>query len=300
MRTVLNTSFTRVLVRIDIAENRLTTLPDLKHCTALKRLDCSCNRLTTLAGLEQCVALEELNCVRNDLRFGLSGLEHCTALQNLYCSACNLATLDDLKQFTLLQQLRCSRNRLETLSGLERCTNLKSLKCDENRLTTLKALQLCIDLKLISFSSNKLTTLFGLESCKKLIDFHCADNPLREVVPLSFLNWDRFNCQFKWHKARRNHFRSAFVLASHYTSDVYVIMFILEYHWFSKLLALDWQRLAIAKLAARINKVRRARANDGGDPRRFLAFGGYVARCASRLRVCVGSASSTASSSSKK
>ena len=179
--------FVSQLKSLDCSSNQLNTLQDLKHVPNLQNLTCSFNQLSTLQGLEHVSQLQSLDCSSNQLNT-LKGLEHVFQLKSLNCSDNPLSTLQGLEHVSQLQSLNCSCNLLNTLQGLEHVSQLRSLDCSSNQLSTLQGLEHVFQLQSLNCSNNPLSTLQGLEHVSQLQSLNCSSNQLRTLQSIEQLS----------------------------------------------------------------------------------------------------------------
>ena len=106
------------LTRVNVSENRLTSLGDLSPLVSLARLDCSDNRLSSIDGLSALTKLESLNCSDNNLVGELAGLSRLVGLDLLNCRNNKLTSLNGLS--TTVSYLFCSCNELRWLPDLSK------------------------------------------------------------------------------------------------------------------------------------------------------------------------------------
>ena len=137
------------ILKLDISDKGIQSLPDLTRFKNLKQLNCSRNKLTELPTLPP-------------------------NLTELYCYCNQLSSLPTLPEN--LEVLACNNNKLTLLPTLP--PNLKYLSCFINLLTSLPNLP--PNLTLLSCYKNNLTSLPNLPPNLKI--FYGYYNPVYEIV----------------------------------------------------------------------------------------------------------------------
>ena len=144
--------------KLDLSNQNISSISEIKYFTALEDLDCSSNNLTSI-DISNNPALEDLSCSSNKLTTIDVSMNN--ALKELSCNS-NLLSSLDVSANPDLKYLHCKRNQLSSLTIGNNAT-LVMLYCDDNLLT-----------------------LLDLRYCTSLVTLHCKDNHLEKV----FLPWN--------------------------------------------------------------------------------------------------------------
>lgn len=141
---------------IYLANNNLTSLPDLSAITGLKVLHVNDNQLTSLPVLSSNTALEFIIAQNNALT-SLPNLSNNTNLQELIVYNNNLSSLPLLNSLIALQKLEIGGNNLTAIPEISNLTQLRVLKAWKNQLTALPNLTTLTNLRTLSLDYNQLT-----------------------------------------------------------------------------------------------------------------------------------------------
>lgn len=115
--------------KLDLSNQNISSISEIKYFTALENLSCSSNKLTVL-DVSQNNALEELWCNSNQLTS--LDVSANSDLKYLHCKRNQLSSLIIGNNATLAM-LHCDDNLL-TLLDLRYCTSLRTLHCTDNLL----------------------------------------------------------------------------------------------------------------------------------------------------------------------
>lgn len=146
------------LETLELANNLLTTVPDLSALTQLRNLDISYNKLCLIHSLSALKELEFLNLKNNEL-MAVPGLENLTELRELYLTNNKFATVPSLGGLLKLERLHMNDNLLTTVPNLERLTELQELDLSNNRIVAVPDLGELFQLTHLSLKNNLLTTI---------------------------------------------------------------------------------------------------------------------------------------------
>lgn len=118
------------LVRLDLSQNKLTSVPSLNHLTTLEHLNLSHNRINKLAEeIQKCVLLKSIELRHNALSKVPTIFHSFPKLTKLDLSHNNLNDISELHSLKQLIHLKLSGNLLGTLSPS--ISNLQSLETIE-------------------------------------------------------------------------------------------------------------------------------------------------------------------------
>ena len=162
------------VVRIEVAEKKITNLKGIEYFTALTNLFCGDNPLTSL-DVSKNTALTTLYCNNNQLTS--LDVSKNTALTGLYCNVNKLTSLDVSKN-TALTRLGCYDNQLTSLD-VSKNTALTSLLCYSNKLMSLDVSKNTA-LTGLYCNVNKLTSL-DVSKNTALTTLYCHNNQLTNL-----------------------------------------------------------------------------------------------------------------------
>ncbi|MBN2896846.1 MAG: GNAT family N-acetyltransferase [Campylobacterales bacterium] len=187
------------LSALNLANNRLESLPDLSTLNALVHLDLRRNQLKSLCESFGNLSVRSLNLSANRLK-SIDTLRSCNFLRVLDLSANTIDettgifdAMPDLRSLNLahnalgrfsiaphqsLEHLNLSNNFLTAVDpALGRLEELKTLDCSNNQLTDVTLLEGFASLERLDLSSNRIVTA-RLGACEMLEELSLDDNPL--------------------------------------------------------------------------------------------------------------------------
>ncbi len=188
------------LVTLNLAENRLTQLPDLGKLTKLRNLIVNNNQLKELHNnLGKVLKIRMLNVENNQLAELPSGLVNAVELEMIFLAGNNLVRLPaEFSKLKKLKDLNVNGNQLTELpKNIGSCGSLQNLHLSNNELTALpNSIGQLKKLKSLDVSHNPLTqlpeNLSDCDSLERLMLSNCRletlPNSLGKLQNLNFLN----------------------------------------------------------------------------------------------------------------
>jgi hypothetical protein len=186
----------RALRRLDLTECKKLTddgILGLERIPTLEELDLSACNVTTVVHLSTCKALKKLNlqwCTKlTDA--GIVGLERILTLEELDLSNTNLTTFANLAASKTLKKLHlygCKKLTDDGIVGLERIPTLEELILASTKVTTVSHLAACKALKKLSLSSCEELTddgILGIERIPTLEVLNLYNTKVTKVLSLS-------------------------------------------------------------------------------------------------------------------
>jgi len=178
------------IVELSLKKNSIPEISsEICKLTSLKKLDLSENRLTTLPCLADLNILEHINISENELKelpgsmfAGLVNLTTLIAFKN------NLSTLpDEIGQCSSLKELNFFNNKLirvpKTLADLE---NLEDLNLGGNKLKTCPSTRKWVKLERLALSWNTIVTLPDFGGMPNLRQLQINRNQIAEIPDDAF------------------------------------------------------------------------------------------------------------------
>ncbi len=169
---------------LDLSGLGLEEIPPLPK--NLTKLNLSNNKLTTLKGIEQLVNLVELDISGNQIS-DLSLVAHLRNLQKLDSSNNQILDISWLQGLTNLKILQFSGNQVSDISVLRSLNNLSRLFFSYNQVSDISALQGLRNLELLDFYSNQVTDIVGLQELTKLKLLGFNNNQVSDISCLQNL-----------------------------------------------------------------------------------------------------------------
>jgi len=194
IRDISNISNLKTLTWIDLSNNKIEHIEELRLLVNLRRLNLSGNNIISIAPLINLTDLHQANLSKNKIN-SLEGLENLVNLEILFANNNRLThiaeikglsklieldlrnnllkSVDDIAHLTSLERLDIGENQIESLNSLKFCKNLSSLNVDHNRVTDLTPL-----LQFIKKGTTSLNIVIKDTSALKNKEINIADNPL--------------------------------------------------------------------------------------------------------------------------
>ncbi|KAL9052851.1 MAG: hypothetical protein Q9162_005150 [Coniocarpon cinnabarinum] len=149
------------LRKLDMSNNRLTSLTDLSHLRNLQSVHLSHNSITTIAGFGSLTHLRELNLAHNCID-EIDGLLDLDGLIAVDLSHNKISSVDlTSAQLMSLKTMDLSHNYISSISGLSSLTSLKKLDVTDNRLSQFMSPNLVTNssLKNLTIKQNQIERL---------------------------------------------------------------------------------------------------------------------------------------------
>ncbi|GAB4345760.1 MAG: hypothetical protein OHK0038_25950 [Flammeovirgaceae bacterium] len=122
-----------MLKTLNIADQRLTTLDELKFCTNLEVLHCDKNPVSDITPILQLTNLRILD-LSGTIVEKLDGIGNLKKLEILKIAGTKVKDLEPLASVTTLKELDCSTTEIKRLDDLFGLPNLKKLDCFRTKL----------------------------------------------------------------------------------------------------------------------------------------------------------------------
>lgn len=152
------------ITSLDISNQNVTTLEDLKHFPYLEHLSANHNQIQDLTPLSQLEHLQTLSLEENQIE--------------------NLSPLETLPH---LRELNVSDNSIESLAPLEQLSTLTYLKADTNQIKDITALEALSYLEVLSLRDNRIEDISPLSSLTRLRQLDISNNLVSDFSPLKEL-----------------------------------------------------------------------------------------------------------------
>ena len=175
------------VTRIDVTNQRISSLVGLEYFIKLQSLSCSGNLIENL-DLSKNTELTILICENSPLTE--LDLSKNTKLTRLMCRHNSLTSLD-LSNNILIEYAECSSNQINKLN-ISGCTELTELFCESNELVSLDVSG-CTALEQLSCGHNKLTSL-NVSKNTSLTNLGCGYNQLTSIDLSKNSVLKTFNC----------------------------------------------------------------------------------------------------------
>lgn len=180
----VNKQFVRTIETLDLSNQNLSKLDDLKHFKALKDLNLSNNSIEDVSFLLSLPQLEHLNLSNNAIQSIAFNQKANSKLLTLNLEQNALAELGQIHNLSSLVELNLRNNKIESLAGIEQLTLLERLNVRENLindLQPLKSLPQLIDLNLRDNRIEYIDSLAQLELSERL---YLSGNAIKDYQPL--------------------------------------------------------------------------------------------------------------------
>ena len=141
------------VIELNLYDNRLTDISEIKRFKNLKRLFLDYNDITDISGVKSLIKLRELYLHSNKLK-DISALQYLNNLNVLDIRYNKITDISALKDLTRLNILNIGYNKITDISALENLKRLKSLNLNNLQLEhgQIKYIK---DLKLVQLFGNK-------------------------------------------------------------------------------------------------------------------------------------------------
>ncbi|CAL6116215.1 F5/8_type C domain-containing protein [Hexamita inflata] len=145
-----------------LAVNNISDIEPLKQLKNLKQLFLQKNKIANLDPLENLVNLTDLRVFENQISniYCLAKLKKLTVL-NLRTN--QISDIDVLKDLTNLSELRLQQNQISEIDSLSKLTNLTSLFLSENHITSVVELKDLTQLSQLEITQNSITDYSAIE-----------------------------------------------------------------------------------------------------------------------------------------
>ena len=173
------------LTKLDVHNNKLSTLPSLNTLTALQSLNVAQNNLMQLPSLDKLSNLTELIAYGNQLQ-SLPNLSNNVLLDQLIVNNNQLSQLPALNA-PLLKDLVVDNNLLSQLPDLSNCKLLVKLSCAGNVLSQAPSLDSLKALQILDLSYNKLGQIPNLSFNVALEQAYFNDNKISKIYTFPYL-----------------------------------------------------------------------------------------------------------------
>jgi protein phosphatase 1 regulatory subunit 7 len=147
---------------LDLAQNRISKIEDLKAAPRLRVLNLGHNQIETVEGLDHLPQLRQLDLSHNKIR-EIKGLDRLPNLHSLYLSHNQISNLNGLDTLPQLLELHLYDNNIKSIQGLDNLPNLETLYLDENRIEDLQGLEHLPRLRTLGLSRNCIKEIKGLD-----------------------------------------------------------------------------------------------------------------------------------------
>lgn len=169
------------MVQAEVGEGTVVTKEHLKEITSL---DISNQHITSLTDLKKFPNLRELSANHNQIQdlTPLSELEH---LQSLSLEGNQIRDLSPLQSLQHLRQLNVSDNSIQSLEPLREIASLTHLEADTNHIADITALEGLSYLEVLSLRDNRVESIAPLSSLTRLRQLDISSNLVSDFSPLA-------------------------------------------------------------------------------------------------------------------
>ncbi|CAL6086111.1 Conserved_hypothetical protein [Hexamita inflata] len=150
-------------------------------------LNLSDNKLTSIKNIKNFTDLKNLNLSQNP-KVKSHHLQFLLKLKGLDLSECMLSNIYALQSLVNLEVLNISGNRSINISKLENITSLKTLRANSCHIKDISKLKSLINLEVLSLAYNYITNIQAIQYLVKLTTLNLDDNHTRNISPLQYLH----------------------------------------------------------------------------------------------------------------
>lgn len=168
-------------------EKKISSLKGIEHASNLKELDISDNQIKRLVDLKENNAIETLIADRNGLS-SVEDLRNLNSLQWLSLGENEITELNGLSHLNGLLSLSLFKNNIQDITPLKGLTHLEYLDLDDNQVTDLAALAGYEELTTLLISGNRIKSISSLKEIASLAYLYANDNEISDLTPLAELN----------------------------------------------------------------------------------------------------------------
>ncbi|KAL2623293.1 hypothetical protein R1flu_003498 [Riccia fluitans] len=148
------------LTRLDLSDNRLSSLEGITLCTKLTWLSVAGNQLSSLTGVENLAKLTVLNASKNEIT-SMAEVVGLTELRALILNDNEITSVPKLDRLANLNTIVLSRNPIRNLGNFaSKLLSLKKLSMSHCQVQLIgTALKRCVTVEELRLAHNQLTTL---------------------------------------------------------------------------------------------------------------------------------------------
>lgn len=152
----------------------------LSTITNLTQLDLSDNLLEQLPDLRKIEGLADLRAPNNKIR-DLSQIAEITTLTFLDLSHNQISSTHGIERLVELEKLSLDSNKIEKIEGFSELINLRKLSLRKNKIKSTRELQNCSSLEVIDLSYNQLIEVEGMSNIRDLHNLNVSFNQIQTI-----------------------------------------------------------------------------------------------------------------------
>ena len=171
---------------IDITENNVKTLEDLKYFTNLTELSLCDNQISDISSLKGLTNLTVLDLSWNQIS-DISSLKGLTNLTSLIMGGNPISDISSLKGLTNLTELYLYGNQISDISNLKGLTNLTELDLNWNQISDISSLKGLTNLTGLYLNNNQISDISSLKGLTNLTVLYLFYNQISDISILKGL-----------------------------------------------------------------------------------------------------------------
>jgi len=196
------------IVKLNLANNKLKNIPDLRAFTKLVELDLSNNSISKIENLENCQALKYLYLGKNNIKIiegldslnklkflilefntisKIDGLLNMNSLIQLDLAFNNIYKIEGLNKLYKIKELWLLGNKIKRIENLENLTNLENLILGRNFISNIEGLTNLTKLRLLYLDQNMINSLNGINQLTNIHYFDLSENKITNIEALETL-----------------------------------------------------------------------------------------------------------------
>lgn len=171
-----------MLEELDISDNMIVNIDDLKSLSSLKKLVATKNRISDISALSNCISLIDVDVSYN---YGINA-------DNTERGISDLTPLFGIKT---LESINASYNLIEDVTGIEALENLSTLDLSVNFISNIKPINRLKSVKTVNLNMNSLMNIDGFANNDVIEELDVSQNMITRfdviltMKKLKSLNW---------------------------------------------------------------------------------------------------------------
>ena len=174
------------VLALDLSNNRMTEIPDLRDFHALEYLCLYSNKISKIENLEHLANLKNLELTGNKIS-KIENLKHLTQLQKLNLSFNLINKIENVGYLTQLQNLNLSVNEISKIENVGHLTQLQELNLSVNEISKIENIEHLSNLQKLWLNSNEISKIENLEHLTQLNSLMLSSNQISSESDVEIL-----------------------------------------------------------------------------------------------------------------